>query len=140
MSDTLTVQTTVDVPKSKTWTYYTEAEHVINWNFVSEEWHCPSATNDLRVGGKFEIVMAEKEGNMEVELEGTYQEVEPEKHVVYTLGNDTKVNVRFKGEGDKTNVTVEFEPNEHEKRDQQQQNWKGILKNFKQYAEQQAKA
>ena len=140
MPDTLTVQTTVDAPQSKTWTYYTEAEHVINWNFVSEEWHCPSATNDLRVGGKFEIVMAAKEGNMEVELEGTYREVEPQHHVAYTLGNDTEVNVRFAENGQQTKVTVEFEPNEKEDRDHQQQNWKAILQNFKRYAEQQAKA
>ena len=139
MSDTLTVQTTVAAPKSKTWTYYTEAEHVINWNFVSEEWHCPSATNDLRVGGKFDIVMASKEGNMEVELEGTYKEVEPESHVVYTLGNDTEVNVRFSEAGDKTQVTVTFEPSEKEDRDHQRSNWQAILDNFRKYAEGQAK-
>ena len=76
---------------------------------------------------------------MEVELEGTYKEVEPESHVVYTLGNDTEVNVRFSDAGDKTQVTVRFEPSEKEDRDHQRSNWQAILDNFRKYAEGQAK-
>ena len=50
-TDAITVNTTVNADQSATWHYYTESEHVINWNFASEDWHCPTAINDLRVGG-----------------------------------------------------------------------------------------
>jgi uncharacterized protein YndB with AHSA1/START domain len=131
----ISVSTTVDVPRSETWHYYTEAEHVINWNFASEDWHCPAARNDLREGGTFAITMASKDGNMEVELEGTYEEIKPEQHIAYTLENGNKVTVDFKDQDDGTRVDIRFEPDPDEDHDSQRDQWEGILGNFRQYAE-----
>ena len=129
----ITVKTQVDAPLHETWTYYTESEHVINWNFASEDWHCPSAVNDLREGGEFKITMASRDGNMEVDLDGTYDEIRPETHIAYTLDNGRHVTVDFDEQGDSTGVTVTFDPGEKEARDHQQERWQGILDNFKKY-------
>ena len=129
----ITVKTQVGAPLHETWTYYTESEHVINWNFASEDWHCPKAINDLREGGKFKITMASNDGNMEVDLDGTYDEIRPETHIAYTLDNGRHVTVDFAEQGGQTGVTVTFEPGQKEPRDHQEKRWQGILNNFKKY-------
>ncbi|WP_116126477.1 SRPBCC domain-containing protein [Lewinella sp. IMCC34183] len=130
----ITVKTTVDAPRSEAWHLYTEAEHVINWNFPSEGWHCPAAANDLTVGGKFKITMAEKQGNLEVELEGTYDEIEEPNHIAYTLDNGRKVTVDFTEQGEKTDVSVQFEPGDKQPAEEQKKHWQAILDNFATYA------
>ena len=47
----ITVETTIKAPISKVWKYWTKPDHIINWNFASEEWHCPTASNDLQSAG-----------------------------------------------------------------------------------------
>ncbi|CAH0999160.1 hypothetical protein LEM8419_00457 [Neolewinella maritima] len=129
----LTASTTVPASPSETWHYYTESEHVINWNFASEDWHCPAAVNDLRVGGEFKITMAAKDGSMSFDLQGTYDEVEPTTHIAYTLENDRQVRVDFKQADSGTTVTVKFDPDDSNNHDQQQQGWQHILDNFRTY-------
>lgn len=129
----LTVSTTVAADAKATWHYYTEAEHVINWNFASEDWHCPKAVNDLRVGGEFIVTMAAKDGDMSFDLEGTYDEVNAPKHIAYTLTNGRKVSVDFQENGAETEVTVQFEPEGDNSGKEQTDNWQGILDNFKKY-------
>ena len=135
-NDKLTATTTVPATQSETWHYYTEAEHVINWNFASEDWHCPRAVNDLREGGEFEITMAAKDGKMTFELEGTYDEVQPENHIAYTLSNGQQVEVDFSEEGEETTVTVTFDPAEGNGPHHQADGWQAILDNFRKYVTQ----
>ena len=129
------VETDVAVPQSAAWHYYTEAEHVINWNFASEDWHCPKAVNDLRVGGEFVITMAAKDGSMEFDMEGTYDEVHAEDHIAYTLSDDRHVTVDFVDKGDSTHVKLTFDAEPSQDTDMQQKGWQAILNNFKRYAE-----
>ncbi|MCP9237837.1 SRPBCC domain-containing protein [Lewinella sp. JB7] len=137
-NEQITVQTTVDAPLSETWHYYTESEHVINWNFASADWHCPAAVNDLRVGGEFKITMAAKDGSMSFDLEGTYDEVDPETHIAYTLENGREVSVDFKEVKDGTKVIIKFDPEQENSAEHQREGWQSILDNFRKYAEDQA--
>ena len=129
----ITVKTTVATSPEKAWHYYTEAEHVINWNFASKDWHCPAAVNDLRVGGDFKITMAAKDGSMEFDMVGTYDEVEPYNHIAYTLSNGRKVSVTFADEQEQTAVDVTFDPEGDNPRDQQRDGWQAILDNYGSY-------
>ena len=65
----ITVKTTVKAPIEKVWKYWTKPEHITQWNNASDDWHCPTATNDLRVGGKFNFTMASKDGKMSFDFE-----------------------------------------------------------------------
>ena len=133
-AEQLTATVTVPASLSETWHYYTEAEHVINWNFASEDWHCPRAVNDLRVGGTFDIEMAAKDGKMSFELEGTYDEVDPETHIAYTLANGQQVKVDFsEADGGGTKVVVSFDPQEGNGPHHQADGWQAILDNFRKY-------
>ncbi len=129
----ITVSTQVSVPLEKAWHYYTEAEHVINWNFASPDWHCPAAVNDLREGGDFKITMAAKDGSMKFDLEGTYDEVSPHRLIAYTLSNGRKVTVGFAKTDDGTEVEVQFEPEEGQDQEDQRSGWQGILDNYRSY-------
>jgi len=129
----ITVKTTVEATLQEAWHYYTESEHVVNWNFASEEWHCAVAKNDLSVGGEFLIKMTSKEGNMSFDLEGTYDEIDPNKHIAYTLKNGREVSVDFAEQGETTQVKVAFDPDEEHGTDHQRDGWQSILNNFRKY-------
>ena len=64
----ITVQANINAPISKVWEYWTLAEHIVHWNFASNDWHCPQAKNNLAVGGKFIYTMAAKDNSMRFEL------------------------------------------------------------------------
>ena len=135
------VSATVPVDAEKAWHYYTEAEHVINWNFASADWHCPKAVNDLRVGGEFTITMASKDGEMSFDLEGTYDRVERPRLIAYTLKNGREVSVEFAAEGsDATGVAVSFEPEGDNDHEAQREGWQHILDNYVSYVAESAAA
>lgn len=56
------------------WDCFSLPEHIVQWNFASPEWHCPSAENDLRVGGKFSYRMEAKDGSFGFDFWGIYDE------------------------------------------------------------------
>ncbi|HET9571285.1 MAG TPA: SRPBCC domain-containing protein [Bacteroidales bacterium] len=41
---TITVEVTVNKPVQQVWNYWTKPEHITQWNFAGDDWHCPSAT------------------------------------------------------------------------------------------------
>ena len=57
----LIVNVTINAPIEKVWTFFTEAEHIVNWNFAHESWYCPKAENNLEIGGEFFYSMAAKD-------------------------------------------------------------------------------
>ena len=73
----ITIQATILADLDKAWAYYTKPTHIIQWNFASDDWHCPRASNDLVVGGKFNSRMEAKFGDIGFDFEGTYTEVVP---------------------------------------------------------------
>ena len=131
----ITVENTVDAPVEKVWRLWTEPEHIRNWNNASDDWHTPKAVNDLRAGGHFSFTMAAKDGSFSFDFAGVYDEVIENQRIAYTIADGRKVEVTFKGMGDKTAITETFEAENMNSRDMQRQGWQAILDNFKKYAE-----
>ncbi|MBC6994480.1 SRPBCC family protein [Neolewinella lacunae] len=131
----ITIQTTVSADPQKAWAYYTEPEHITQWNFASDDWQCPSASNDLRPGGTYRARMEAKDGSFAFDFEATYLEVEPGKHFRYVLGEDRMVDVDFRGQGQQTEVTVAFDAETENPVDMQREGWQAILNNYKNYTE-----
>ena len=76
MSNTkITIEAEISAITKKVWDYYTLPEHITKWNFASDDWHCPSAENDLRVGGKYIARMEAKDGSVGFDFEAVYNEV-----------------------------------------------------------------
>ena len=132
---TLRVETTVNAPVDKVWEYWTNPEHITKWSNASDDWHTPSATNDLRVGGSFTSRMESRDGKMGFDFGGIYDEVKKNEVIAYTLGDGRKVRVKFSGEGNKTKVVETFDAEQTNSIEMQQGGWQAILDNFKKYSE-----
>lgn len=138
MNDTspIVVTTLVSAPVERVWEYYTVPEHVMQWNHASDDWHCPAATSDFSVGGRFVYAMAAKDGSVSFDFGGTFTEILQQERIAYTIdGDGRKVFVSFVQEGESVRVTVEFDPEHENSRELQQSGWQAILDNFKQYTQ-----
>ena len=63
---------------SEIWEKLVTPEKVMTWNFASDDWCCPKASNDLVVGGEFHYEMASVDGSMSFDFWGTFTEIETE--------------------------------------------------------------
>jgi uncharacterized protein YndB with AHSA1/START domain len=135
MSTKITVQAIVEMPIAKVWELWTEPSHIMGWNNATDDWHTPSATNDLKVGGEFHYQMAAKDGSFEFDYWGTYSEIEPMHKIGATLGDGRSLEILFKAEEGTTEITEIFEAETQNPVELQQMGWQAILNNFKRYAE-----
>lgn len=117
------------------WSYWTKPEHIVNWNFASPDWHCPSATSNLVPGGDFTYTMAAKDGSVSFDLNGTFEKVEPHKYLSFFLEDGRHVSVEFISHDDAVEIIESFEPEEVNSLDLQEAGWQAILNNFKHYVE-----
>ena len=131
----ITVQTTVNAAVEKVWAFWTLPEHITQWNYASNDWHTPTATNDLQVGGKFTSRMEAKDGSMGFDFWGIYDVVKTNKLIEYTLGDNRKVSIAFVSNGDETIIIETFEAEKENSIELQQAGWQAILDNFKKYTE-----
>ncbi len=72
----LTIEALIKAPLSRVWECWTQPEHITQWNFASEDWCCPSARVDLRLGGDYCARMESRDGAMGFDFEGKYEEVD----------------------------------------------------------------
>lgn len=132
----ITVSTTI---KNKTiaevWDFFTNPKHVTNWNFASDDWHCPKAENHLEVGKSFTYTMAAKNGEMSFDFSGRYTEIENYSKINYVLADDRKIFVTFKETENGIEVVEIFDPETENSEELQQAGWQMILDNFKKYTE-----
>ena len=119
----------------KVWNYWTEPEHIVNWNFVSGDWHCPAAENNLETGGSFRSTMASKDGAMSFEFEGIYDEVVDRKKIAYSMSDGRGVIVEFANQDNQVKVTESFDPEQTNPEEMQRAGWQAILDNFMKYVE-----
>lgn len=134
-STKIKITATVSADLKNVWDYWTEPEHITKWNFASDDWHCPRAENDLRVGGKYTARMEAKDGSFGFDFEVIYDEVIDQKRMTYTLTDGRKVTTDFENLGDKTKVTNMFDAESENSVEMQRDGWQAILNNFKKYAE-----
>jgi uncharacterized protein YndB with AHSA1/START domain len=131
----LTVETTVNAPVEKVWQYWSAPEHITQWCSASDDWHTPTAENDLRTGGKFSSRMEAKDGSMGFDFAGVYDEVRPNEYIEYTMGDGRKVDITFTSNGNQTTVIENFEAESINPIEMQQGGWQAIIDNFKKYTE-----
>jgi uncharacterized protein YndB with AHSA1/START domain len=131
----ITVQATISADRGKVWDFYTNPKHITKWNFASEDWHCPSAENDMRVGGKYKARMEAKDGSYGFDFETIYDEVVDKEKFSYTMGDGRQATTRFENLGDKTRVNITFDAEGQNSEEMQKSGWQAILNNFKKYVE-----
>jgi len=134
-SSRIEVQTTVSISPQKVWEAWTDPAHITQWNFAIDDWHCPRATNELRVGGKYFARMEAKDGSFGFDFEAVYDEVIDLKEITYTMADGRSSTTRFESLGDKTKVTTVFDAETQNSEELQRNGWQAILNNFKKYVE-----
>ena len=135
-SSKIKIEATIAAAPKTVWTYWTKPEHITKWNFASDDWHCPKATNDLKVGGKYSARMEAKDGSFGFDFNVIYDEVIDQKRLSYTMEDGRKVSTDFQDLGNKTKVTTVFDPEKQNSEEMQKNGWQAILNNFKKYVEQ----
>jgi uncharacterized protein YndB with AHSA1/START domain len=131
----VTVEATVHAPVERVWKYWTEPNHITKWNNASDDWHTPTANNDLRTGGKFLSRMEAKDGSFGFDFSGVYDEVRINVGIYYTLGDGRKVSITFISQENETKIIETFESENTNPIELQEKGWQAILDNFKKYTE-----
>lgn len=131
----ITISQTINAPIEKVWQYWTEPEHITQWNAASDDWHCPSATNDLREGGTFTSRMEAKDGSAGFDFAGTYTQVIPHELIAYKMDDDREVMTTFKQAEDGVEIITEFDAEGTNPIEMQRAGWQAIMDRFKQHIE-----
>ncbi len=135
MTTTLTIQTTVDAPLEKVWECYTIPGHITQWNHASDDWHSPSAINDLRIGGTFTYRMEAHDSSEGFDFTGTYTDIQPQQLIAYRMDDGRTVEVTFDQQPEGVQVTVTFQTETMNPVELQRAGWQAILDNFQKYVE-----
>lgn len=131
----ITVESTIDASLEKTWNYYTLPEHITQWNFAHPSWHCPRASNDVRVGGTSNVRMEAKDGSFGFDFITIYSEVVQHSKLAYAMEDGRKALITFKEKGSSTVLTITFDAESQNPVEMQKDGWQSILNNFKHYTE-----
>ena len=131
----ITIQVVVSADKNKAWDYYTLPEHIVNWNFASEDWCCPAASNDLVVGGKFSWRMEAKDGSYGFDFEGVYTEIVPLAKIKYIFMDQREAEIVFSDLTEGTLVQIVFDAEKENSLELQEEGWQSILTNYKSHTE-----
>jgi len=131
----ITITATIAADRNKVWDYYTLPEHITKWNFASDEWHCPKATNDLILGGKYYARMEAKQGDMGFDFEAFYIDIIGNKKLSYRMSDGREVNILFKDLNPSTEIEITFDAESLNSLELQKNGWQAILNNFKKYVE-----
>lgn len=131
----LEVRATIAAPLDQVWEKWTQAAHVVNWNFAHESWCCPRAQVDFCVGGTSSYRMEAKDGSMGFDLDATFTAIEDHKQILSVLADGRKVEVAFSTEDGQTILVQRFEPEQENPLELQQSGWQAILNQFKNYCE-----
>ena len=135
MGQKISINSTINLPKDTVWKYYTSPEHIIHWNFADPSWHCPSAENDMKVGGKYKARMEAKDGSFGFDFEAIYTSLSQGNNFVYRMEDGRESEVVFTDLDGKTELQVTFDAESQNSIDLQRNGWQTILDNFKRYAE-----
>jgi uncharacterized protein YndB with AHSA1/START domain len=117
----------------KVWRAWTDPQAMKQWFAPSDAFSVLLAEADVRVGGRYRIVMKSPEGE-EHDVSGTYREVVREKKLVYTWAwkstpeRESLVTMELRAAGGGTELTLKHEQFfDAAARDRHQHGWNGCI-------------
>ena len=133
--ETIVISAVVASDAKQIWECYTSPEHITQWNFAADSWCCPSASNDLREGGRYVARMEAKDGSFGFDFEAQYTEVVPYEKLTYEMADGRKASIQFAESDGAMRVTIAFDAEHMNPIEMQRDGWQAILNNFKSYCE-----
>jgi uncharacterized protein YndB with AHSA1/START domain len=126
----IVIETMVAAPIEAVWKAWITPSQITQWNAATDNWCCPSAVNDLRVGGTFCYRMEARDGSMGFDFEGRYTRIVEHKLLEYALTDDRVVTIEFSPGDDGVRVRETFDAENELAAEQQRQGWQAILSRF----------
>lgn len=130
MTEAIRIETLVPVAPDAAWTAFTTPQAIMQWNHASPDWHCPSASVDLRVGGRHGARMEARDGSFGFDFAGTYEEVDAPAALTLRLDDGRSARTTFLPEGAGTRVATVFDPEGSNPPEMQRAGWQAILDNY----------
>src|SRR5690606_5683257 len=134
----IAIDATVAAPLADVWEAFTTPAAITQWNYASDDWCCPHAEADLRVGGIYNARMEAKDGSFGFDFAAIYEEVTPESAVTLALADGRKARTTFEPLQGGVKVTTVFDAEGVNPVEMQRNGWQAILDNFKNYVEPQS--
>jgi uncharacterized protein YndB with AHSA1/START domain len=135
----LQVRRVYNIPVAKVYAAWTEPDQIKHWMGPSDDFGEAQVTSDLRVGGRYRIVMPAPDGQVH-KVGGMYREIVPNKRLVYTWAwestpeRESLVTVEFHAASNGTELILTHEQfADAEARDKHQQGWNGCIERFGRY-------
>ena len=123
----------LDAAPAKVWRALTEPEMLKRWMAPDDAFKVPVAEAQVRVGGRYHIVMISPDGE-EHDVSGVYREIVPNRKLVYTWAWKTTperepvVTIELRAAGSGTELTLRHEQfADEEARNRHEHGWKGCL-------------
>lgn len=117
----------------KVWHALTQPQALKQWMGPSDDFKCPIAEIDLRVGGRYHIGMQSPDGQMH-DVSGVYREVVTHQKLVYTWAwkttpdRESLVTILLRAVDGGTELTLTHEQfADVQARDHHNQGWEGCL-------------
>jgi uncharacterized protein YndB with AHSA1/START domain len=128
------IERTFDAPAEDVFEAWTSVEVMRRWYHCAPDWGTPEVEVDLRVGGKFRVLMRKPDGS-EVELSGEYIEIDRPHRLAMTCtfsddpaSQQQLIELTFSESDGATTVTlINSDIPTNERRDAQQWGWDGCL-------------
>ena len=130
MTNPITITTLVPAAPAAAWAAFNDPKAITQWNQASPDWHCPSASVDLRVGGRHVARMEARDGSFGFDYEGTYEEVDAPRAVTLRLDDGRRARTTFEPEGEGARVTTTFDPEGSTEVEMQRAGWQAILDSY----------
>jgi uncharacterized protein YndB with AHSA1/START domain len=129
----LTIVRRFNVAPEKVWHACTSAQALKQWMAPSDAFSNVLAEADVRVGGRFHIIMKSPDGELH-DVSGVYRDVVPNQKLVYTWAwkstpeRESLVTLRLRPDGDGTELTLLHEHFfDSDARDRHNTGWTGCL-------------
>ncbi len=134
-SQQITIDTTIGAPVERVWEAYTTPADITRWNFASDDWCCPSAEADLKVGGAYRARMEAKDGSFGFDFEAVYEALAPYEALTLAMSDGRRARTTFETVGGSTRVKTTFDAEDQSSIEMQRDGWQAILNSFKSYVE-----
>jgi uncharacterized protein YndB with AHSA1/START domain len=138
MSNEVTLRKLLNAPQALVFKAWTDPQLMTRWFFPGENWTV-SVKSDLRVGGRYELLMRDSEGTLHEQF-GEFREIVPVSRLVFTWSCpdlavvDSVVTIDLAAQGERTELLLVHElPPDPKIRRGHEEGWKGCLGNLEKW-------